>query len=117
MGLQWGRRARQRHGPPCRVGEVLPLLFEIRGWGMPTHEFFIAIGLAVATAVYFWEARRKGLLNEQTAWIAVGALVGGAILAKVGSAERTQIYGEIGLEYGNEAAHAKITGMASQAQA
>jgi prolipoprotein diacylglyceryltransferase len=67
---------------------VLPLLFEIRGWGMPTHEFFIAIGLAVATAVYFWEARRKGLLNEQTAWIAVGALVGGAILAKVGSAWR-----------------------------
>ena len=67
---------------------MLPLLFEIRGWGMPTHEFFIAIGLAVATAVYFWEARRKGLLNEQTAWIAVGALVGGAILAKVGSAWR-----------------------------
>ncbi len=67
---------------------MLPLLFEIRGWGMPTHEFFIAIGLAVATAVYFWEARRKGLLSEQTAWIAVGALVGGAILAKVGSAWR-----------------------------
>lgn len=31
-------------------------------------------------------------------------------LAKVGSAERSQIYGEIGLEYGNERKHAKITG-------
>jgi hypothetical protein len=38
-------------------------------------------------------------------------------LAKVGSADRTQIYGEIGLEYGNEAAHASLTGMASQDQA
>jgi hypothetical protein len=38
-------------------------------------------------------------------------------LAKVGAAERTQIYGEIGLEYGNEAAHGNLTGMASQDQA
>jgi hypothetical protein len=65
---------------------VLPLLFEVRGWGVPTHEFFISIGLAVAAAVYFWEARRRGLLSEQTVWIAIGALIGGAILAKVGSA-------------------------------
>ena len=65
-----------------------PVLFEVLGWGVPTHEFFIAVGLTVAAAVYFWEARRKGLLSEQTAWIAVGALIGGAILAKVGSAWR-----------------------------
>lgn len=31
-------------------------------------------------------------------------------LAKTGSAEASQIYGEIGLEYGNERKHAKITG-------
>jgi len=37
-------------------------------------------------------------------------------LAKVGAAERTQIYGEIGLEYGSEAAHGKIIRMASQVQ-
>lgn len=30
-------------------------------------------------------------------------------LAKVGAAERVQLYGEIGLEYGNERKHAKIT--------
>lgn len=67
---------------------MLPLLFRVFGWGVPTHEFFIAVGLTVAAAVYFWEARRKGLLSEQTAWIVVGALIGGAILAKVGSAWR-----------------------------
>lgn len=32
-------------------------------------------------------------------------------LAKVGAAERAQIYGEIGLEYGNEKAHGKIIGV------
>jgi len=64
------------------------VLFEVLGWGVPTHEFFIAVGLSAAAAVYFWEARRKGQLSEQTAWIAIGALIGGAILAKVGSAWR-----------------------------
>ncbi|GAB3693542.1 SU10 major capsid protein [Nocardiopsis oceani] len=34
-------------------------------------------------------------------------------LAKVGSADRYQIYGEIGLEYGNEAAHGKIEGLST----
>ncbi len=65
-----------------------PVLFEVLGWGVPTHEFFIGIGVAVAALIYFLEARRKGQLGEQTAWIAVGALIGGAILAKVGSAWR-----------------------------
>ncbi|ANP74533.1 SU10 major capsid protein [Cryobacterium arcticum] len=32
-------------------------------------------------------------------------------LAKVGAADRTQIYGEIGLEYGNEKAHAQLRGL------
>jgi hypothetical protein len=32
-------------------------------------------------------------------------------LAKIGSSDRTQIYGEIGLEYGNEAAHGVLRGL------
>ena len=32
-------------------------------------------------------------------------------LAKVGSSDRTQIYGEIGLEYGNQAAHGVLRGL------
>lgn len=32
-------------------------------------------------------------------------------LAKVGSSERGQIYGEVGLEYGNEKTHAKVDGL------
>lgn len=34
-------------------------------------------------------------------------------LAKVGSADRSQIYGEVGLRYGNERTHGKITGLAT----
>lgn len=33
-------------------------------------------------------------------------------LAKTGAQEKVQLYGEIGLKYGNEAAHAKIVGLA-----
>lgn len=36
-------------------------------------------------------------------------------LAKVGASDRTQIYGEIGLEYGNEKTHGKITGLTTAA--
>lgn len=35
-------------------------------------------------------------------------------LAKVGASDRTQIYGEIGLEYGNERTHGKIVGLATE---
>ncbi len=63
-------------------------LFRVFGWGVPTHEFFVALGVAVAGLVYLYEARRRGMLTEQTAWVAVGAMIGGAVLAKVGSAWR-----------------------------
>jgi len=38
-------------------------------------------------------------------------------LGKTGASEAAQLYGEVGLEYGNELAHGKITYMASQTQA
>ena len=34
-------------------------------------------------------------------------------LARTGSKDRAQLYGEVGLEYGNEMAHGKITGLAT----
>ena len=37
-------------------------------------------------------------------------------LAKTGASEASQLYGEVGLEYGNELAHGKITSMATQTQ-
>lgn len=63
-------------------------LFAVLGLGVPTHEFFVALGVAVAALVYVLEARRRGRLDEQVWWIAAGAMIGGAVLAKVGSAWR-----------------------------
>lgn len=65
-----------------------PVLFELMGFEIPTHEAFVALGVAIAGFVYVHEARRRGVLNEQTAWVVVGALIGGAIFAKVGTAWR-----------------------------
>jgi prolipoprotein diacylglyceryl transferase len=64
------------------------VLFELMGFGIPTHEAFVALGVAIAGFVYVHEARRRGEFSEQTAWVVVGALIGGAIFAKVGSAWR-----------------------------
>ncbi len=65
-----------------------PVLFELAGWGVPTHEFFISVGVVAATVVYFAEARRRNWLNEQIAWVALGALFSGAIFAKLSTVWR-----------------------------
>lgn len=65
-----------------------PVLIEVLGFSIPTHEFFVALGVAVAAVIYLLEARRRHMLTEQTAWIVVGALIGGALFAKIGSAWR-----------------------------
>lgn len=49
-------------------------------------------------APFFLEVEGKGHFFEEP-------------LAKVGAADRSQLYGEIGLEYGNEKAHAQLRGL------
>ncbi|MDA0631868.1 prolipoprotein diacylglyceryl transferase [Nonomuraea sp. MCN248] len=46
---------------------------------MPLHEIFVGLGVAVASVVFFLEARRRGALHEQSLIAVTGALVGGAI--------------------------------------
>lgn len=65
---------------------VKPVLFEVAGWAVPTHEFFIGIGVAAATGVFVILARKEGALTEQTLWIAVGGLISGAVFAKLATA-------------------------------
>ena len=43
-------------------------------------------GALAALAVYLHEARRRAALTEATVWIALGALVGGALLARASTA-------------------------------
>lgn len=65
---------------------------------MPADEF--AVVSLEQCAPRFMNIPGKGFLFQEA-------------LAKTGSSEQTQIYGEIGLEYGNEAAHGKITGLST----
>lgn len=48
-------------------------------FGIPTHGFFVALGVAVASVVFLSEARRRGALGEESLVAVTGALVGGAI--------------------------------------
>lgn len=60
-----------------------PILFQVGGFIVGTHNFFIALGVAAAGVVFFYECRRRGELSEQMLWIVAGALIGGALGAKL----------------------------------
>lgn len=65
---------------------------------MPTDE--LAVVSLEQCAPRFLSIPGKGFLFQEP-------------LAKTGAADKTQIYGEIGLEFGNEKAHGKITNLAT----
>lgn len=46
---------------------------------VPVHGVFVALGVLAATAVFVYEARRRGAVNEQSVVAVAGALIGGAI--------------------------------------
>lgn len=63
-----------------------PALFSVGGWSVPTHSFFLVLGVAVALVVFFLEARRRGIeRDERLWWVVLGALLGGAVFAKLGT--------------------------------
>lgn len=61
---------------------MLPTLFRLGQWDMPTHEFFIALGLVAALIVFYLRARARGQLDDRVRWVAVGALLGGGLFAR-----------------------------------
>lgn len=56
-----------------------PILIQVGRIAVPTHDFFVALGILVAATVIFWEARSRGQLTYGTLVAVTGALVGGAI--------------------------------------
>ena len=65
-----------------------PILFHIGQFAVPSHEFFVLLGAVAATAVFAIEARRRRLSDERLLWIVAGALLCGAIGARLGNAWR-----------------------------
>jgi prolipoprotein diacylglyceryl transferase len=62
---------------------MVPILFHIGPWGVGTHDFFVLLGCIAATLVYFYEARRRDMHNDQTTKVALGSLCFGALAAKL----------------------------------
>lgn len=74
--------------PDGYCAAMLPVLFHV-GWvPVPTHEFFIGLGLVVALGVFVSEARRRGRWTDDLWLVVTGALVGGGIFARVGTGIR-----------------------------
>jgi len=51
----------------------------------PTHELFVALGVAAAALVFMAESRRRGQTDERLVYVVMGALVGGAIFMRLGT--------------------------------
>jgi len=62
---------------------VRPVLFEVGGFQVYSHSFFLVLGLLVGLAVLLWEARRRRWSRSYTALIAVAAFVGGSLGARL----------------------------------
>jgi len=50
-----------------------------------THGLFVALGVLVAAGVFVSEARRRGQTDEKVLYVVTGALVGGALLMRMGT--------------------------------
>jgi len=64
---------------------MYPTLDPLLGVPVPTHGFFVAIGVLVATGVFVVEARRRGQTDERMLYVVLGALMGGAIFMRLGT--------------------------------
>ena len=67
---------------------MLPALLHVGPLAIGWHNVFVTLGVIAATAMYFWEARRRGVLTEDVAVIALGSLMFGAVVARLGAGWR-----------------------------
>lgn len=60
-----------------------PVLFHLGSFGVPTHDFFVLAALLAGGTFFVAGARRRGAMDERMWWILVGALVCGALGARL----------------------------------
>ena len=62
---------------------MVPVLFHIGSIPVRTHEFFTLVGVIAGVIVLVIESRRRGMFDQRLLWLTLGALVGGAIGARL----------------------------------
>jgi phosphatidylglycerol---prolipoprotein diacylglyceryl transferase len=67
------------------LSSMYPTLEPFLGVPVPTHGFFVALGVLAATGVFVVEARRRGQTDERMIYVVLGALIGGAIFMRLGT--------------------------------
>lgn len=69
--------------PSAAQWGVRPILFTLGNARVPSYGVFVALGLALGLLVYGYEAARNRQMGENTLWILLAAVGGGALGAKL----------------------------------
>ncbi|MDT0158279.1 prolipoprotein diacylglyceryl transferase [Microbacterium sp. ARD32] len=66
---------------------MFPTLSDLLPWLPPldTHSTFVALGLLAAGGVFLIEKRRRGVTDHRIAYLVLGALIGAAVLSRLGT--------------------------------
>lgn len=66
---------------------MYPTLGDLLGSDLPvpTHEFFVGLGVLVALGVFVIQARHTGQTDERLLYVVTGALFGGAVFMRLGT--------------------------------
>lgn len=62
---------------------ISPTLFYVGDFAVPSYSFFMLLGLVVGIGVYLFESKKQKKLSDNGIFVAVGALFGGAVGAKL----------------------------------
>lgn len=64
---------------------MVPALGHIGPLTIPTHDVFVGLGVLMAALVFLAEVRRRGVTDDRIWVVVAGALVGGALLERLGT--------------------------------
>lgn len=66
---------------------MYPTLQDLVSWAPPldTHSFFVALAIGAASLVFVAEKRRRNVRDHRISYVVLGALVGAAIFARLGT--------------------------------
>ncbi len=66
---------------------MYPTLQDLIEWAPPidTHAFFVALGVGAGGLIFIIEKRRRGVEDHRIAYVVLGALLGAAIFARLGT--------------------------------
>lgn len=67
------------------LGDLLGIDLSAVGVSFDTHGVFVALGLAAGGLVFWLESKRRGVRDQRMPFLVLGALIGAAIFARLGT--------------------------------